>query len=322
MAKILLTGASGRLGSVVASLLLSSGHSVRAIVRPKSARQPPGGCECFEHDLAGGKLPPDAFSGVERVAHMAGLVGEHSLDVLMAQNAFATQSVASSCPPSIKRLVIASSISVYGEHKGKLVDEEFPPEPQGAYGASKKAAEESALKYAGSVSLALLRFGMIYGPGFEEGYFDALRLLSKGKLKLIGNGANRVPLIHVRDAAEAVEAALFAPALAHNKFNIVGSERLTQKELFSIAASELGAPMPSSSMPFPIALRLSKLAHGAFRWGVGKKPAFDPENIRQLGYDRAYSAERAKEELGFVAKIKLREGIKEMVSIYRSKNAY
>ena len=52
---------------------------------------------------------------------------------------------------------------------------------------------------------------------------------------------------------------------------------------------------------------------------LGKKSALDPENIHQLTLDRAYSCKRAEKELSWEPKVKLAEGIREMVRLYKSR---
>lgn len=317
--KILLTGATGRLGRHVLSELLARKEKVRAVVRPGSKSALPRGVERFEWGLSSAKLPGEAFEGVDRVIHLAGLVGSHPASQLMLSNATATRNLVSSCPQhSVKKLVIASSISVYGEYKRELVNEEFAPRTESPYGRSKLAAEKEALAHHRGIPLILLRFGMVYGPGFEEGYFDVFSFLEKGKMRVFGNGANRLPLLHVDDAVAAILLSLHAPILSSRIYNVVGSERPTQAEVLGMAAEALGVQPPSHSP-----LLFVQSAHAVFgllsSLGMSDPLPFDEENLRQLSLDRMYSADRAKRELGFEAKVKLEDGIKQMVREYRKK---
>jgi nucleoside-diphosphate-sugar epimerase len=319
MGKILLTGGTGRLGRHVLAALAARREKVRAVVRPGSSQPLPRGVERFEWDLASAKLPAKALEGVDRVIHLAGLVGSYPASQLMLSNAVATRNLVSSCPQhSTMKLVIASSISVYGEYARQLVDEEFEPRTESPYGKSKLAAEQEALAHHRGIPLAILRFGMIYGPGFEQGYFDVFRFLEKGKMRVFGNGENRLPLLHADDAAAAVLLALRATIPSSRAYNIVGSERATQGEVLGMAASALGVQPPSHS---PIIFVQS--AHAVFRLlfalGMASPLPFDEENMRQLTLDRMYSSDRARRELGFEAKVKLEDGVKQMVLEYRQK---
>jgi nucleoside-diphosphate-sugar epimerase len=316
---VLITGATGRLGRHVLAALLARREKVRAVVRPGSRHSLPRGVERFEWDLSSAKLPAKALEGVDRVIHLAGLVGSHPASQLMLSNAVATRNLASPCPQhAIRKLVIASSISVYGEYAQQLVNEEFEPRAESPYGKSKLAAEQEALAHRRGIPLALLRFGMIYGPGFEQGYFDVLRLLERGKMRVFGNGENRLPLLHVDDAVAAVLLALRAPILSSRAYNIVGSERPTQEEVLGTAARELGV-QPPSRLPIIFVQSAHAISGLLSALGMADPLPFDEENLRQLTLDRMYSAERARRELGFEAKVKLEDGIKQMVREYRGK---
>ncbi|MFA6327978.1 MAG: NAD(P)-dependent oxidoreductase [Candidatus Micrarchaeia archaeon] len=319
--KILLTGATGRLGSHVLSALLARKEQVRAIVRPGSKSSLPRGVERFEWDLSSSPLPHTAFADVDRAIHLAGLVGSHPTRELMLSNAVATGNLVSSCPQKLSKLVMASSISVYGEYRGKTVGEDFEPRADGSYGKSKLAAEEEVRAHRRGIPTALLRFGMIYGPGFEEGYFSVFRFLQKGKMMIFGNGQNRIPLLHADDAVHAVLLALDSHMISCREYNIIGEEEPTQEELMAMAAKALGVPAPARHASLLFVQSASAIGSLLSMLGMQNPLPFDAENIRQLTLDRAYSTARSREELGFKAKVKLAEGIKQMAGIYLKKKS-
>ncbi len=337
MALVLVTGATGRLGSSLVNALLARGHSVRAVVRPPSpggqqgagvqqeGRPPsptaagsrqktlPPGVEIIECDLSQAPLPPSAFQGVSFVAHAAGLVGAHHYEKLMAANAYAVKHLLSNCPSSVQKVVLSSSISVYGNYGGQLADESFDLKTESPYGKSKLMAEQFAKSYCDSLPIVFLRFGMIYGPGFEEGYFPVLRYLSEGKMMLLGSAQNRIPLVHIKDALSAFLLALDRRTLPCRAYNIVGGEQMTQEQLLRMAASELGVLPPQkhlSPSALSLLLKFQRLAG---------KTSLDPENVRQLTLDRAYSCKRAASELGWVPQVKIEQGMREMVKLYKAK---
>ena len=320
MGKVLLTGASGRLGCHVLAALLARKEKVRAIVRPGSKFALPRGVERFVWDLSSDPLPYTAFVGVDRAIHLAGLVGGHPERELMLSNAVATRNIVSACPQKLSKLVVASSISIYGEYKSQMVDEEFKPRVESPYGQSKLAAEAEVLAHRRGIPVALLRFGMIYGPGFEQGYFDVFRFLKKGKMRIFGNGQNRIPLLHVDDAVRAILLALDAHLLSCREYNIVGEGSPTQEELMGMAAKALKVPAPTSHVSILFVQSASAVGGLLSTLGITAPLPFDSENIRQLTLDRAYSTDRARRELGFKAKVKLEVGIKQMVGEYKKKS--
>ena len=299
--------------------LLARKEKVRAIIRPGGKSRLPRGVERFVWDLSSDPLPHTAFVGVDRVIHLAGLVGSHNERELMLSNATATRNLVSSCPQRLSKLVVASSISIYGEYKGQTVDEEFEPKTESPYGKSKLAAEKEVHAHRRGIPTALLRFGMIYGPGFEQGYFDVFKFLEKGKMRIFGNGDNRIPLVHVDDAVRATLLALDAPLISCREYNIVGEEEPTQEELMGLAAKALRVPAPTQHSSLLFVQSASAVCSILSALDMGAPLPFDEENIRQLTLDRAYSTGRARRELGFVARVKLPAGIKQMAKEYMGK---
>jgi nucleoside-diphosphate-sugar epimerase len=215
---------------------------------------------------------------------------------------------------------VASSISIYGEYKGQLVDEEFEQRTESPYGKSKLAAEEEVRKNSRGIPTAMLRFGMIYGPGFEEGYFSVFRYLKKGKMRIFGDGQNRMPLVHADDAVRAILLALDAHLASCREYNIVGKETPTQEEVMKRAAKALRVPVPQRRVSLLLVKSASAIGKPLGFLGMAPVLPLDAENIRQLTLDRAYSTDRARRELGFKAKVKLAGGIKQMAGIYLEKN--
>ena len=317
MAFYLLTGASGRLARQLLPLLLRKGR-VRAVLRPQSGFALPSGAERYSWNLAT-PLPFQAFDGITHVIHLAGLVGDHPYEELLLNNGTAVRNLLANCPQKVKRIVLASSISVYAAHAGKQADESFAQKGESPYGRSKLMGEMAASEYCGTLPIVFLRFGMIYGPFFQEGYFEVLERITKGKMMIIGSGENRIPLVHSKDAAEAIMVSLEKKVPPCRAYNIVGAEQPTQSELLAMAARELGATSPKKHVPAYLAMALASIWQFFFQAGVLKKPSFSPENVRQLSSDRAYFVARAKKELGFVAKVKLRQGLKQVVKEYLAK---
>ena len=320
MADLLLTGATGRLGSALLPALYSYGYSVRALVRP-GGKGTPAIAERLEWNLVNGPPPKEAFEGITRIVHLAALVGDYPQGVLMQSNAVSTKNLFSGCPTSVGRVVLASSVSVYGDYKGKQVDENSPLKPDTPYGKSKFMAETFAREYSHEFSIFALRFGMIYGPGFTEGYYPVFERLQKGRMRLIGSGKNRIPLVHSDDAVRAILSALECKLPGFHAYNIVGAEIATQKELVRAAAESLGAPMPNGSIPASVARAGIAMQGALAKAGVGKPPGLSSDHIRQLSSDRTYSGARAEADLGFRARVKFKEGIKQMADLFLAEQA-
>src|SRR3954470_2428325 len=141
--KILLTGGSGFLGSYVAEQFTAAGHTVRALVRPRSDKRlleklprvelAPGAVE----DRA--SLGP-AVAGVDAVVHVAGIVKARKPADFFEVNAQGTRNLveAALAQGGLKRFVYVSSLAAVGPSPdGKPVHEDAEPRPVTQYGRSK-----------------------------------------------------------------------------------------------------------------------------------------------------------------------------------------
>ncbi|MFN8124506.1 MAG: hypothetical protein U0237_19025 [Thermoleophilia bacterium] len=143
--------------------------------------------------------------------------------------------------------MLASSALVHGDRPGDHVGEDDPLRPAAL--ARPAAAAEDALRGPGT---RIVRLGWVYGP---TGMLSAVvRGLMGSRYRIIGDGANRMPLISADDAAAAMRAALELPAGAHAAAE---EDVPTQKELVHAICAELGALRPDHIPP-----RLASLSFG------------------------------------------------------------
>jgi len=294
--KIYITGASGRLGRHVMRF-------VGAVPLVREAKGLPGEVVTdFSADSLR-KILKDA----DCVIHLAGSMRFWDAAEMRRTNAELTKKIVENSPEKCK-IVLASSISVYGKKLKEIpADEATRTNPDSAYARSKLEAEEIVRGKKGKH--AILRIGTIYGTEFED-YFNILRMLEKGKMFIIGDGRNRVPFVHVEDAAKAVASAV---EKGQGTYVVCGESR-TQEDIFSIACKELGVVPPKKHVSFWFANLLGRIQElGAL---FGMKPKLTREHISILGKDRVFKWERAKRELGFHPRW-AEEGIIEVVKEYK-----
>jgi len=293
--RIFVTGASGRLGREVMELIPDAIPLVR---------KPSG----FKNEVVTDFSPDSlhyALSGASAIIHLAG--SRDFLDMKKARegNVNLTWMVVDAAPKSA-RIILSSSISVYGKKLARIpADEGTETQPDTPYARTKLEAERIV---EGRPDHVILRIGPIYGPGFGE-YPKVLRMLKEGKMRIVGDGSNRIPFVHVADVASAIRNAL----TQGRGIYVLTGECLTQKEIFNIAAAELGVEPPKKSVHPLLAMAYARF--GLLRSQVlGGKPEFIPEDIAVLSSDRAFDCTKAEKDLGFRPR-PLREGIKEMVRL-------
>ncbi len=309
-----ITGGTGRLGGHLLKALLSSGENVKVLVRNSETLLPEG---AIPH--VGDLTKPETLNGLvgkrDTVFHLAAAIDESFSDEMFYRvNVIGTENLLGQCRGNeIERFVFVSSISVFGNLDSTPADESTRKNPITKYGRSKLLAEEAVYRRRKELPFTIIRPGMIYGPGFDEGYIPVLRALEKGKMRIIGDGSNHMPLIHVSDVLGALLLAAEQEGALKQDFIIAGPDQLTQKELLSLAAKELGVPEPKRSVPVGLAQAALPIASSLLGMNISS------ENLSQLTRDRAFDCTKIKKALGFEPKMRIAQGIKEMVAYYRER---
>ncbi|MEW6748569.1 MAG: NAD-dependent epimerase/dehydratase family protein [Candidatus Micrarchaeota archaeon] len=296
--KIYITGATGRLGRAVLERI-----DATALVR-----KPSGLKRGVVTDFSVGQLK-SILKDADVIIHLAGSVDTWDARKLREGNVELTRRILEAAPERC-RIVFASSISVYGkELKETPADEDTAAKPDSAYSRTKYEAERMVASRPDHV---ILRIGTLYGPRFED-YFRILSMIELGKMKMIGDGKNHIPFVHVDDVAGAVRAAIGKGDGTY----VLAGEPLGQEEVLSIAARELGVPAPAKSVSRGIAMAMTALGE---KWCllIGKKPKMTVEHVAVLSYDRVFDCSKAAAELGFSSR-PLEKGISEMVKAYKSR---
>jgi nucleoside-diphosphate-sugar epimerase len=215
MSRVLVTGASGFIGSAVVAALARDGYAVRAAVR-RPHLSFPDGVEVVQHpDLAEAFDWQPLLQGVDQVVHLAGIahtgrgVDRASYDRVNRQ---ATAQLATAAAQAgVKHLVFVSSIRAQcGPAADHALTERDDPAPADAYGASKLAAEEAV--HSSGVPFTILRPALLYGPGVK-GNFALLARAAATRLPLpVRDFSNRRSLLGIDNFISALAFVLATPA--------------------------------------------------------------------------------------------------------------
>jgi nucleoside-diphosphate-sugar epimerase len=267
---VLVTGGAGYVGCVLVNRLLARGYRVRVLDRLYWGEETLASvAERIELVVADVRdVPAGALDGVDAVLHLAGLsndpTAEYDPEANWEMNALATEAIARSCAESgIERFVFASSCSLYDGLPAAMHDEAAEIESaRGAYAESKRYAERALLELADGASFCpvILRNGTIYGYSPRMRYDLVVNTFVKdallaGRLLLHGGGWMWRPLVDVRDAADAMIAALEAePDLVRGEiFNVLHSNYQIRELAMLVAGSVqlLGRPVELEEAPLP-----------------------------------------------------------------------
>lgn len=236
---VLVTGATGNIGSRLIPHLLAAGHHVRAIVRTATAGLP-AGVEQVKADLLDPKSLAEAVVGISSVVHLAAVLRDPDPSLIQRVNVEGTRNlidaVRSESPST--RVVMASTSLVYPDDLAWPATESDAVGPVAAYPASKVTAEQELLR--SGLAATVLRLGFVYGDG-DAHLAHAPRLFEAWGW----HPARALHLVHHRDVDAAFLHALGDPGTIGKIINVVDDAPMSAYEIGRI----VGAPLAASSEP-------------------------------------------------------------------------
>lgn len=235
---VLVTGASGRLGTALVPLLLDRGATVVGCDRREPQRSYTNKSKfVFEQcDLTSPRAVERLFQRhhFDAVIHLAALLPKKEVipNDLFLQNMTATLQVASALTKAgVKRCIFSSSMTVYGLPQYLPVDEAHPREPIDFYGATKLMGEELVkhLCTGAGVGYAILRFPGMFSPERREGalYHFVRRALQNEPIEITAEEPTPWDIILVDDAAAAIRDCMYASKGPSGAFNVGYGEKVS-----------------------------------------------------------------------------------------------
>ena len=322
---VLVTGATGLLGSHLVELLVNKQRSVRALVRPEESLNGLGEApvEVVWGDVADQSAVSKAVAGVDVVLHCAARTGPWGpLAEYEKTNVTGLQLLLdASLAAGVKRFVHVSSITVHGNDVRGAASETSPfraePNP---YTRTKIAGErliEAAVRER-KAPVTVVRPGWIYGPRDRASFGRFASMIEQGRMVVIGSGKNHVPLVYVEDVARGIVLAGESPDAIGKAYLLVNDEPVTQLDYLGAIATELGAPTPRRHIPYGPALALGAAAEAAGRISHRTQPPpLMRYGLQLLGGENRFDIGRARHELGFAPRVGMAEGVKRSVSWFR-----
>ena len=236
--KILVTGATGKVGSRLTKRLALRGHHVRALVRDlkRAADQLGDAIELAPGDLLDLDSLGTALRGVDAVVHCAAFFRGATEEQAHRTNDLGTQHLANAArAASLKRFVFTSTGLVYGPQSGRLTAEDATCAPVDGYPLSKLAAERFLLSLEG-LDVRIIRLPFVYGDG-DAHIAEAVPMMRGFP------PAQRMSIAHHADVAQAVALLLETGSPAHRVYNLCDDEAPDLATLFASVA----APPPDGS---------------------------------------------------------------------------
>lgn len=316
MPKVLLTGATGFVGSSVLIKLLESNYTPVAVRRSKSENGSLVGSEVVIENIDSSTEWGDALRGCKTVIHCAARVhvmDEKSLDPLTAfreVNTFGTLNLArAAVKEGVKRFIFISSIKAVGEctRLGRPFKNTDEPNPADPYGISKFEAEEGLKQLAKTTGMevVIIRPPLVYGPGVKGNFLSMLRLVSTGiPLPFGAIKHNLRSLVSIDNLVDLIVTCISHPNAANRVFLVSDDEDISTAELLRRLTLSFG----KSRFMLPIPVFLYKVAGRL----LGKS-----EIVDRLCGNLQVDISDTKSRLDWAPKESLREGFSKTVAHFR-----
>jgi nucleoside-diphosphate-sugar epimerase len=313
----LVTGATGAVGPALVAGLRQTGHQVRVYSRHASRHDWPPDVRAYDGDILDPDLLRSAADGVDAIFHLASLL--HVVDAAPALaseyariNIEGTRAVARAARAcGAGRIVLFSTIAVYGATRGHEVDERTAVSPETDYARSKLAAESELLAAEPDRS-TILRVAAVYGPRLKGNYLRLVRSMSRRRFVPLGRGENRRTIVFDRDVADAAIAVVDACAARGRIYNVTDGHVHRMRDIIDAVSAALGQEPPRRYVPAQPARLLASLLDRSASL-VGLRPPVNTATIDKYLEDVAVSGIRITADTGWSPQIDLRDGWRQTV---------
>src|SRR5437016_12233173 len=300
---ILVTGATGFLGSALVTELVKQGQPIRILARDerKARAQFVDAVTIIRGEITDEAQVQQAVDGATTIYHFAGRLYHPSTPAQLYYRTHVegTRILLDACQgqSQLQRIVHCSTTGVHGVSGKTPAAEDAPFAPTNPYEATKLEGELLALKAYREQGLpaSVVRPGLVYGPGDLHllGFFASIK---KGLFRVIDGGQALLHPIYIDDLITAFLLCAERPAAAGRSYNIAGEQPVTIRELATAIAHAMGKELPGGSIP----LWLANLAADIFTMlpgFQGERAPLTRSRVTFLTRSRVYDNSRAKAEL-------------------------
>lgn len=310
--KVLITGGGGFLGAAIARQLLARGEQVAVLGRRRYPELEAAGAAGVQWDLAADRPGlEEQLTGCDAVIHsaaLAGIWGDRA--VYWAINVEGTRRLIEACRRAgVGRLVYTGSPSCTfdgSDHEGVTeADVGYPESFEAAYPESKAAAEALVLAAnAPELATTSLRPHLIYGPGDPHLLPRVIARSRSGRLRIVGEGENRVGITYVDNAAAAHVQALDALApgapCAGRAYFVTDLEPVRIWTWINGVLEALGEPPVTRKVPVGLARFVGGVLEGAWElFGLDGEPPMTRFVAAQLSSAHWYDLSGARADFGY-----------------------
>ncbi len=321
---VVVSGATGFIGSHLVDLLLERGFTVKCLVRPSSnlrwlADKNVELCECVLSDQ---ERLNEICKGAHYIVHCAGSIAAHSLEEYIRDNKGGTEHMlraALTTVSTLKRFIHLSSMSVCGparsEHNPLHSDSECKPIT--SYGISKLEAEKAIHHAMGRLPITIIRPPAVYGER-DEATLSFFAMLPYHIAPLIGFGQKWISIVHVSDLVRGIADAMESEKTKGRTYFLSDSTVYNWDQIASVAANILNVRVLKLHLPHFVVLLVGAVS-GALSKLRSKSAVFNYE--KAIDFIQPYwicGIDEAKRDFNYEPKISLQAGLQRTLDWYRS----
>ncbi|NBC18492.1 MAG: NAD-dependent epimerase/dehydratase family protein, partial [Bacteroidetes bacterium] len=271
---VLITGATGFIGRHLVRQLVREDVPVRAFVLPGEIvpAEWHDDVAVARGDVADRGAVAAAVQDAGTVFHLAAVVGDWAPKAQFERVTVAgTRHVLEAAAEAEARVVLVSSIAVYGDQLQRAVCHEDRPHgtPQGHYGWAKQEQERLAhtFREQHDLDVRIVRPANVYGPGSQPWVHGVIDHLRQGRPALLGRAPKNAGLTYVGNVVDVLLRAAQHPDARGRTYNAADGLDVTWAQYIADLARLAGTP-PPRRLPLPLARALTTLAEPVWR-GLG-----------------------------------------------------
>lgn len=311
---VLVSGASGFIGSNLCASLLQAGYKVRQLNHSRLNLGKPS----FVMDLANDPCPTGLLQNVHTVFHLAGkahAVAESAGDTAGYSqiNTEGTRKLLEAAKHAgVEKFVYFSSVKAVGDADRALMDESMNLPADTPYGQSKYAAEQLVLHGGYVPHPVVIRPSMVYGNTEKGNLPRMIQAIRRGVFPPLPEMHNRRSMVHVTDVVQAALLAAELPQAAGQIYIVTDDNAYSTRQIYDWVRAALGKSPQNWQIPMSLLTVLAKTGDIIGRV-TGRRFPFDSAALDKLTGSAWYSSAKIQRELGFRPQYSLHTSLADIV---------